>query len=178
MCFFSEHVQKLTCTISTAAAMVGVLKMWVNYIESDDEKITIKTPSVVRSLEIQNGVHKNTKIVECNHMDVHDEFYQCIFSTNSEEKLNEVIFNYHEQNITFKNAMLFASHFKLIQSIYMLDKTLQMLHHENVIIYFERGPCALFPKSDSISTFWHDYVEPEKLFLIPPFGTKKRTSVK
>ena len=40
--FFSEHVQKLTCATSTAAAMVWALKMWLNYIESYGNKFTIK----------------------------------------------------------------------------------------------------------------------------------------
>ena len=111
--------------------------------------------------------------MEYNHVHVHDNIDQCILSTDSEDKLNEVIFNYHKYNITFKNAMLFASHFKLIQSIYMRNNTLQILHYENTIIDFERGPYALFSKSECMSTFGDDYVEPATLFLIPPFDTKK-----
>ena len=38
---------------------------------------------------------------------------------------------------------------------------------------YERGPHALFPKSEIISIFSFDFKEPARLFLIHPFATEK-----
>ena len=69
--------------------------------------------------------------------------------------------------------MLFAVQFKLVQTTWVRNNTLQQFYHENIIVDYERGPYALFPKSERITIFGFDFKEPARLFLIPPFATKK-----
>ena len=100
-------------------------------------------------------------------------FDQRTLSVDSESKLNEIVFNYHKHGVLFKDAMLFAVQFKIVQSNFVRNNTLQKLYHENIIIDYMRGPYALFPKSERKQIFGQDLVEPAYMFLIPPFCTKK-----
>ena len=69
--------------------------------------------------------------------------------------------------------MLFAIEFKLVQSTWVRNETLKTFFLENIIVDYEKGPHSLFPKNEIITMFGHDYTEPTRTFLTPPFGTKK-----
>ena len=166
-------MKNATAAASTTAAIAGSIQKLVNWDECDDNNFSSKIKSVIRTLEKQKGARKICKIAENNDVVVITKFYQRSLSNVSENKINEVIFNYHKHNVTLKNTMLFEGHFKLIQSSYVRNKKRQKVWDENMIIDFERGPHALLPNYESWAIFGCDYVDPAKLFLTSSFGMKK-----
>ena len=122
----------------------------------------------------QKAVRKNSQKVKYKHVDVITKFDQCTLSIDSEMRINYVMCNYHKHGLTFENAMLFAIGFKLVQSSWVRNKTLQSFYLENMMIDYERGPYALFPKAEITTMFGHNYKEPVRFMLMPPFGTKKK----
>ena len=149
------------------------MQKWFNAVECDANEFQVKNPSVKTSIDKQKGVRKNVQLKDHQCVDVITMFDQRTLSADSEAKLNEVVFNYHKHGVLFKNSMLFAMQFKIVQSDYIRNNTLQKLHHENTMIDYERGPCALFTKTECKAMFDRDLVEPAYMFLMPPVCTKK-----
>ena len=80
----------------------------------------------------------------------------------------------HQRGLIFESAVLFAIGFKLVQSSWVRNKTLQSFYLENMVIGCERGPCDLFPKTETKQAFGHDCKELAGFMLTPTsFGTKK-----
>lgn len=171
--FFSDCMEQVTVAATAVTAAAEAMQKYVNVIECDNNKFTIKNLSEKRSIEKQKGARKNVKLKDHQHVDVIAIFDQRTLSADSEVKLNEVVFNYHNHGIAFKNAMLFAVQFKIAQSNCIRGNALLKLCHENIIVDCKRGPHALFPKAEREAIFGRDLVESACMLLMPPFCTKK-----
>ena len=114
--FFSDCMEQVTVASSTVSGVADAIQKWVNVVEGVGVKFQVKNPSVKRSIDKQRGVRKNVQLKQHKHVDVISMFDQRTLSVDSESKLNEIVFNYHKHGVLFKDAMLFAVQFKIVQS--------------------------------------------------------------
>ena len=172
--YVNNHLEKCDSTTETIASNISAIQKWIDNVEPEHNRFVIRSSySINRSVEKQKAVRKNAQKNRFKYTDVITQFKQRTMSIDSETKINKVTCNYQDSLLTLESSMLFAIEFKLVQSTWVRNKTLKTFFLENILVDYERGPYSLFPKNEIIAIFGYDYNEPARIFLIPPFGTKK-----
>ena len=122
--FFSDCMEQVTVATTTVIGVADDMQKWVNVVEYDANNFQVKNTSVKRSIDQQKGVRKNAQLKHHQCIDVITMLDQRTLSADSKAKLNEVVFNYHKHGVLFKNAMLFAVQFRIVQSNFIRNNTL------------------------------------------------------
>ena len=94
-------------------------------------------------------------------------------SSDNEEKIIDLVWNYDTNEITFKNSMMFTSYWMPALSSFHRNKTHHSLHHENVVFDCGDGPYNVCPAKERRETFGINLKEPAICFLVMPCDAKK-----
>ena len=174
--FFKHAVKNSVFASTTASGYRPAIQVFIDEIEHPDNHLDLSTmPELKKILKLQKKTRKHQQKVDSKQTDLFTKFNQRKLSSDNENKIIDLVWNYDMNELTFKNSMLFTSYWTPAFASFHRNKTHHSLHHENVIIDYGDGPYNLYPAKERREIFGVNLNEPSMYFLVMPYDTKKNS---